>query len=559
LASTGCGDDEAAPPDAGQPSLDAAVSPDAGPTYEDADWLFEPDRLLSIDIEITAENWDSIRFQSRNIIEIFGEDCGSKPSYSPFTYVVANVTVEGERVEQVGVRKKGFLGSLDDVKPSLKIKFDEYVANQHLSGLTRLTLNNGKQDPSYLDQCLGFQLFAQAGVPAPRCNFAEVSINGESLGIYVNVESVKKPFLGRHFDNIDGNLYEGTLSDFRDGWTATFERKTNKSNPPGSEDTSDIDAVVDALALGDAAMLAEIEQLIDVEEFFSFWAVETMVSHWDGYAGNNNNFFLYGDPTTGKFAFMPWGVDQLFGDGGENGPSVTRSALTRRLYLYGPSRERYLARFEQILDDVFDDAALLAEIDRMEALISPSIPAAELVEFGESVALLRALIDGREQRLRNALAIAGPGEADLLSAPLCFVDVGTLTATFTTEYGGGGIPELTLDITIDGTPLTLSNLNGVCGPDDAPDRSVLYLVAETAPTKSVIAFVTLPDSQVSVGPIDVGAGLVEAAIVFRTEGVEEADAVYFLSGTMTLTSGAASPGSVWTGDLDTRLWNPPWF
>ena len=76
-----------------------------------------------------------------------------------------------------------------------------------IHGTRRFTLNNAKQDPSLIRQCLGFALFAQAGVPAPRCNFAHVTVNGHDLGIYANVEEVRKPMLARHFADDDGNLY----------------------------------------------------------------------------------------------------------------------------------------------------------------------------------------------------------------------------------------------------------------------------------------------------------------------------------------------------------------
>ena len=67
--------------------------------------------------------------------------------------------LDGEIVEEVGVRKKGFLGSMDTERPSLKIKFGEYVEGQELQGLKRMTLNNSRQDPSLLRQCLAYGLF----------------------------------------------------------------------------------------------------------------------------------------------------------------------------------------------------------------------------------------------------------------------------------------------------------------------------------------------------------------------------------------------------------------
>ena len=417
--------------------------------------------------------------------------------------------------------RRAFLGSLDENKPSLKIKFDKYVAGQLLTGLERMTLNNSKQDPSYLNQCLGYQLFARAGVPAPRCNFARVAINGQPLGVYVHVENVKKAFLGTHFADNDGNLYEGTLSDFRAGWMATFERKTNKANPPGTEDRSDAQAVLDAMALADADMLAALESLIDLDRFYSFWAVEAMTSHWDGYGGNNNNFFLYGDPTTGKFTFMPWGADQLFGDP-VGGPVLTRSIVTRRLYDYDVSREQYLTRYREVLEQVWSDGEALAEIDRMAALIAPYVPPEQTMAFNQSVAGLRTRIDGRQQRMADALSAAGPNDAQPVSDPLCFVETGPVRATFTVPWNGGPSQTATLEATIDGDTLPITTVTAFAGPDeDTAGRSVLYLVGETSDNRTAIVFVSMPDEQVAPGSLEVGDLGVEAAILLFQTGAED--------------------------------------
>jgi len=41
--------------------------------------------------------------------------------------------VDGVRRERVAVRKKGFIGSLDDERPALKVRFDRYVEGQTLN------------------------------------------------------------------------------------------------------------------------------------------------------------------------------------------------------------------------------------------------------------------------------------------------------------------------------------------------------------------------------------------------------------------------------------------
>jgi hypothetical protein len=551
---TGCGSDGAAEPDAGEVEVDAGV--DAGPGYEAADWLFEPDRLLAIDIELSAADWDTMRFQSRSILGILGEGCGLQPAGSPFTYVPGTVTIEGQTITQVGIRKKGFLGSLDDDKPSIKLDFAEYVSGQRFSGLKKMTLNNDIQDPSHMDQCLGYELFRAAGVPAPRCNYARVSVNGVPLGIYTHVEGVGKPMLSRHFADTGGNLYEGTLSDFRDGWMGTFERKTNEADL----DRSDLQAIYDALALtDDAAMLAALEAVIDLDAFFSFWAVETMTTHWDGYAGNNNNFFLYGDPSTGRMTFMPWGTDQLFGPDTSLDPGLTRSVLTERLFLHGPSRARYLTRYGQILDDVWDDDALLQEIDRVESLIASSIPADETQVWQDALAELRATLTGREQLLRTALGTTGPGDVDPVSGPLCFDEIGTLDATFTVVYENGSTT-VTLAIDAFGSPVPLSNLAVYAGPsNDVPYQSVLYVTADTSNSRSVVLFVAMPDDRVLPGTVVLGDAGIEAALVVFPPGGGDPETIYFLGGDLTLSSGTATPGSTWQGTVTATLWDPPFF
>ena len=69
-----------------------------------------------------------------------------------------------------------------------------------------------------------------AGLPAPRCNMARVSMNGDDLGIYVNVEPVKKKFLRENFSDDEGDLYEGTITDFTRAWYSTFESKTDETD-----------------------------------------------------------------------------------------------------------------------------------------------------------------------------------------------------------------------------------------------------------------------------------------------------------------------------------------
>ena len=134
------------------------------------------------------------------------------------------------------------MGSLSDVKPAMKVRFDKFEEDQLLGGvLKRLTLNNTIQDPSKLNTCLTYSRGGTAGAPVP------VRQGGGERERHGNLRAHRCDQVGlpeAEFLHIDGNHYEGTLSDFRDGWYGTMEKKTNEEE----EDWSDIEALSAALS-----------------------------------------------------------------------------------------------------------------------------------------------------------------------------------------------------------------------------------------------------------------------------------------------------------------------
>jgi hypothetical protein len=375
------------------PTLEPGLAPTcqvAALPADQSEFMFDPDRLLEIGIRIDLADWDTLRVQENDIFALLADpECGNAPWNDPYTFFPSEVTVDGQTLGNVAVRKKGFQGSLDDVKPSLKVKFDHFVGGQQLNSMDRLTLNNNKQDPSHVKQCLAYKLLREAGIRAPRCNFAHLTVTTldgpvESTAVdalYTHVESIKDPFLRRNFGSDMGRLYEGTLSDF---WTGSFRNTIEPKTLLAAADTSEIDALVAVLeddGLSDPARLAAIEALVDVDDFLTFWAGEGMIGHWDGYADDQNNFWFYVDPADGLIRFVPWGTDDTFGRGntlpGRTGDPthaqaiVPRAALPRRLYEIASSRSQYLARLQLLMDTVWDEASLHAEIDRIEALVTP--------------------------------------------------------------------------------------------------------------------------------------------------------------------------------------------
>ena len=105
-----------------------------------------------------------------------------------------------------------------------------------------------------------------------------------------------------------------------------------------------------------------------------------LIGHWDGYAGNRNNFYIYREPGA-PFVFMPWGADQVFTatdgpfDDFVSPPSVTaHGAIAHRLYRDDAMRAAYVGRVKELLDAVWNEEELLQLADEMAAIVPAAHP-----------------------------------------------------------------------------------------------------------------------------------------------------------------------------------------
>ena len=404
-----------------------------------SDDFFSLDRIIAVEIEIAEIDWDELRHQSRTLFDVLAGDCLATPAPDIFSWFSANVSVDGETYQNVGIRKKGFLGSLNEDKPALKIRFDKYTEGQLLDGkLSRLTLNNSVQDPSLINTCLSYRIFSDAGIPSPRCNFSTVSINGRELGLYVNVESVKEDFVQRNFLNPNGSLYEGTLSDFRSGWEGTFERQID--NEAG--DFSDIQEVIEKLQNSEILNLSGLKEVVDLDQFLNFWATEVLIGHWDGYAGNRNNYFVYREPDR-PFVFIPWGTDQVFKtidspfDRFVSPPSVAaHGVIAHRLYQSQDMRDEYINRLKLLLNTVWDEELLIARADSMSSIIQMHALPHERIAAKRDSYRVYHFIRNRRNEIMESIDPDPPAWPWALDPPtICWPQIGAFDINFSTFWG----------------------------------------------------------------------------------------------------------------------------
>ena len=156
------------------------------------DDLFPNNRLINVNITISDQDWDKIRYQRRTRENALPPSRKFQPPPSPYSYVKADVVIEDVSFKNVGIRKKGFLGSQDTERPSLKVKLDYYEKNRNIDGLKNLTFNNNRQDQSLMSQFMGYRIWDEADSPGSRCAYAKITVNGRNLGVYCHVETVNR-------------------------------------------------------------------------------------------------------------------------------------------------------------------------------------------------------------------------------------------------------------------------------------------------------------------------------------------------------------------------------
>ena len=275
-------------------------------TVEDQDlddsWIFSEETIHGIEIEISADSRTSL-------------------DADPYTFVPAAVTFDGERLEEVGLRLRGQIGSFRTLtgKPKFKIDFNEYVPDQRFWGLEALALNNEVVDCSYIKEPISYRVFRAAGIPAPRTGFAMVTVNDASYGLYVIVEVPDDRFLRRVYEFPDGNLYDGkyvwyggwsyTLLDFAAGVDHLYELEEGVD--VAHTDITGVSHMLNTSA-GRPDFYARMDEVIDWEEFHREQLGEQWAGQEDGYGMNQNNYRVYFDPADDRVEFIPWDLDYSF-------------------------------------------------------------------------------------------------------------------------------------------------------------------------------------------------------------------------------------------------------
>ena len=199
-------------------------------TAQTGETLFSNDYLH--EIHITFAEPDFWQIMTADYLANISENGGG----GNIPYLMGSVEIDGELVDSVGVRQKGYSShfSSNQFKKSLKIDFNEFAPGTRYEGLRKVNLNNGVGDPALQRDLLCFDMIREAGGIAPRVSHAKVYINDIFWGTYIVNEQVDKAFLNDNFANGNGNLFKNNawselewLGSNSNAYKNTFQLKTS--------------------------------------------------------------------------------------------------------------------------------------------------------------------------------------------------------------------------------------------------------------------------------------------------------------------------------------------
>lgn len=290
-----------------------------------------------------------------------------------------------DTVKNIGFRLRGNTSRLS-AKKSFKIKFDHF-GGRKFEGLTDLNLNGEHNDPTICRSKLSWDIYRMALIEGPRANHVKLYINGQYMGLYMNVENIDARYFKVRKKDDQGQL-------FKCYYGADFVYKGNNPNqyskqiyePKNNIDEPDYSQLIAFLkALNDIdnpEFRCNLEKIFEVDAYLKIMALEMLIGHWDNPIYNTNNAYLYFNPEKQKFELLSFDLDNTFGI-----DWIGLETENRNPYLWSPQNQKrpiytHLLRVEEYrkrlgyylekyIKDFFNPNNLNPKIDAIKSMIEP--------------------------------------------------------------------------------------------------------------------------------------------------------------------------------------------
>ncbi|MBN1671398.1 MAG: lamin tail domain-containing protein [Kiritimatiellae bacterium] len=296
----------------------------------------------------------------------------------------------------------------------------ELPAGRKIEGVKDINLN--AVNPVL--QCMGMHLFRRTGRPAPRADLCRVWLNEDFLsqtnegwlaapgqGLYARVQKVGDDLLSEVYpgNGDTGNLYRAEggglewLGTDPSAYTSEYEKVTNVAADDW-QDLIDLCSALNQTAPEDIP--SGLLPHMNLEAWIDFFAIHMVLNNNETCIANTQggDYYVYLDPTDGRFDMLPWDMDSvldLSGDGalsssdglpfsatGHKSIWMTQIPAITNWLRHPKVAPLFVGRILDILDTTMSADELAADLDELGTGVNEAYKASLL----QSLAARRAFI-----------------------------------------------------------------------------------------------------------------------------------------------------------------------
>ncbi len=308
-----------------------------------------------------------LEIDSSYLIELYANP--EEDTYYPAIFTYQDYQYECE------VRFRGAT-ALHLPKKSWRIKFDD----TNIFDAEKINLNAEYRDNSIMRNHIAMKLFQYLGFPSPNREYIIFFVNGDYMGVFLQIEEVNEDFLERN-NRISNNLYKAKdhaasmspLTSY-DAYYTSWDKKI------GDElDYTDIQSLFNQFFYStNEDFETLVNEEINIDNILNYFAIEFVLVSLDCFT---KNLYLYFNPESNQYEIFAWDNDATFGNDW-NGDYQTAyisqyqtpldyQILFQRMMENDNWRDTFWNKVDNITNDGF--TYLSTEIDTTYALIKNDI------------------------------------------------------------------------------------------------------------------------------------------------------------------------------------------
>ncbi len=290
--------------------------------------------------------------------------------------IPCSVHFDGVTYDNCTMRVRGD-SSREEPKKSYRV---EFPSDQPLQGRTAWNFNADYYDHSYTRSWLFARVLSEMGFPCFQISHANLSVNGENRGLFLQLEPVNKLFLLRNQFNTEGNLYkaqrDGACANYYDDVDSVWSKKTNES--------AGINDLLQLINNVEHASPENFQEFMDSTfVMYGSYGLIRLLAINAAFANNStyyHNYYLYNDVEgSERWVMLPWDVDKILTDNLGIGyglcttPNWFDNPLHSRTLVVPEFREAFIDSVENIYANYLTEEKLIFWTDSLKIVLADAV------------------------------------------------------------------------------------------------------------------------------------------------------------------------------------------